>query len=118
MEAATGMRLVVEPFQVDELLEGKSEIEAAGVSWRMEHIPGHSPDSITFYCREEHVLFAGDVLFAGSIGRTDFPGGSMEELVQGIEEKLLPLPDETRVLPGHGPETSIGDERMNNPYLS
>lgn len=117
MEMATGMQVNVEPFRVDELLEGRKQVEAAGVQWRLEHIPGHSPDSITFHCEEEGILFAGDVLFAGSIGRTDFPGGSMEQLVQGVVEKLLPLPDATRVLPGHGPETTIGAERMDNPYL-
>jgi hydroxyacylglutathione hydrolase len=118
MELATGMPLMVEPFRVDELLEGRTQIEAAGVNWRLEHIPGHSPDSVTFHCPEEGILFAGDVLFSGSIGRTDFPGGSMEQLVRGVVEKLLPLPDATRVLPGHGPETTIGAERMDNPYLS
>jgi len=118
MEMATGMRVDVEPFRVDEVLGGRTQVEAAGVKWRLEHIPGHSADSITFYCKEEGVLFAGDVLFAGSIGRTDFPGGSMEQLVRGVVEKLLPLPDATRVLPGHGPETTIGAERMDNPYLS
>lgn len=118
MEAATGTRVKVDPFRVDELVQGRTEIDAAGVKWRLEHIPGHSPDSVTFYNMDEGVLFAGDVLFAGSIGRTDFPRGSMEELVQGIVEKLLPLPDVTRVLPGHGPETTIGAERLDNPYLS
>jgi glyoxylase-like metal-dependent hydrolase (beta-lactamase superfamily II) len=117
MAAVTGMSIAVQPFQVDQLLQGGSEIEAGGASWSLAHIPGHSPDSITFHCRAEGILFAGDVLFSGSIGRTDFPGGSMAELVQGIHEKLLPLSDDTRVLPGHGPETSIGEERVNNPYL-
>lgn len=118
MEMATGMRIEVEPFQTDQLLEGRTQIEAGGVIWRLEHIPGHSPDSITFHCPEQEILFAGDVLFAGSIGRTDFPGGSMEQLVRGVVEKLLPLPDATRVFPGHGPETTIGAERLDNPYLS
>lgn len=117
LEAATGMPFRVDPFRVDELLEGRTQVEAAGVNWRLEHIPGHSPDSVTFHCKEEGILFAGDVLFAGSIGRTDFPGGNMEQLVRGVIEKLLSLPDATRVLPGHGPKTTIGAERMNNPYL-
>ncbi len=117
LEIATGMPFRVDSFRVDELLEGRTQVEAAGVNWRLEHIPGHSPDSVTFHCEEEGILFAGDVLFAGSIGRTDFPGGSMEQLVRGVIEKLLSLPDATRVFPGHGPETTIGAERMNNPYL-
>ena len=118
METLTGVKIDVEPFQVDELIEGRSEIKAGGWRWRLAHIPGHSTDSVTFHCAEERLLFGGDVLFAGSIGRTDFPGGSMDLLVEGIEEKLLTLPDDTRVLPGHGPETTIGAERAANPYLN
>lgn len=118
MELATGTPLRVEPFRVDELLAGQAEIQVGGRRWRIEHVPGHSPDSVTFHCAEEGVLFGGDVLFAGSVGRTDFPGGSMDLLVRGIEEKLLSLPPDTRVLPGHGPETTIGAERAGNPYLA
>lgn len=117
IEMATGVPLKVEPFKVDELLEGKSELDAVGMKWHIAHIPGHSPDSITFYNGAENLLFAGDVLFMGSIGRTDFPGGDGEGLVRGIHEKLLILSDDTRVLPGHGGATTIGREREDNPYL-
>jgi glyoxylase-like metal-dependent hydrolase (beta-lactamase superfamily II) len=87
------------------------------LTWKLAHVPGHSPDSVTFYSEPEKLLLAGDVLFAGSIGRTDFPGGSLDTLLQGIKKHVLTLPDETRVLPGHGPETTVGEEREGNPYL-
>ena len=117
IEMATGVPLHVESFVVDEVLEGREVVEAGGLEWRVAHIPGHSSDSITFYNSEENLVFCGDVLFEGSIGRTDFPDGDGERLIRGIHEKLLILPDETRVLPGHGEATTIGMEREDNPYL-
>jgi len=81
------------------------------------HIPGHSPGGSCFYLEGEGVLISGDSLFAESIGRTDLPGGSQAKLVLSIREKLLVLPDETRVFPGHGPSTTIGHEKKFNPYL-
>jgi glyoxylase-like metal-dependent hydrolase (beta-lactamase superfamily II) len=116
--AVTGTSMAVKPFEVDELLEGKSSVEACGVSWRLFHVPGHSPDSVCFLWEAQNLLFGGDVLFRDSIGRTDFPGGSMRQLVEGIQTKLLTLPDDTLVYPGHGPYTSIGVERRENEYLS
>lgn len=113
----TGMGWAVEPYRVDHLLEGQDSLRVCEIEWQLFHVPGHSPDSVCFYSAAHGLLFGGDVLFAGSIGRSDFPGGSMKQLVQGIAEKLLPLPDATRVFPGHGPETTIGDERDSNPYL-
>jgi len=79
--------------------------------------PGHSPGSITFYSREDKFMIAGDVLFYGSIGRTDLPGGSMETLLSSIKDKLFPLGDDFKVYSGHGPGTTIGFERANNPFL-
>lgn len=79
--------------------------------------PGHAPGHVSFYLREQNVLFDGDVLFQQSIGRTDLPGGDAALLLQVIEEKLLPLPDETAVLSGHGPATTIGQEKQWNPFL-
>ena len=106
----------VAPFHVDEkLVEG--EVGLIGTPVTISHVPGHSPDSITFYFRERGLLIAGDTLFAGSVGRCDLPGGSFEILLSGIRRELLSLPDETRVLSGHGPETTIGSERVNNGYL-
>lgn len=79
--------------------------------------PGHSPASLSFYCRESGFVIAGDVLFYGSIGRTDLPGGDFNTLIRSINEQLLVLPDDTVVHPGHGPKTTIGFERENNPFL-
>lgn len=80
-------------------------------------IPGHSPGSICLYCEAQHFVIGGDVLFRDSIGRTDLPGGDHEQLLENIREKLFVLPDETIVYPGHGPETTIGYEKKNNPFL-
>lgn len=81
------------------------------------HVPGHSPGSVVFYHPETRQLIGGDVLFQGSVGRTDLPGGNHEQLITGIQQKLMVLPDEVRVYPGHGPLTTIGAERAGNPYL-
>jgi len=83
------------------------------------HTPGHTPGSICllFHFNDQHLLLAGDTLFAGSIGRTDLPGGNGQQILRSLRERLLVLPDATRVLPGHGPETTIGEERQSNPFL-
>ncbi|NQS97140.1 MAG: MBL fold metallo-hydrolase [candidate division Zixibacteria bacterium] len=85
------------------------------LAFRIIHIPGHSSGSVCLAA--DNLAIVGDVLFAGSIGRTDFPGGSFDELVGGIRAKLFPLGDSTEILPGHGPPTTIGDERKHNPFL-
>ena len=79
--------------------------------------PGHTRGGVCFYCAKDNVLFSGDTLFAGSIGRTDFEEGSLEQLLDGIAKKLMTLDGDTNVLPGHGPATSIGYERTTNPFL-
>jgi hydroxyacylglutathione hydrolase len=81
------------------------------------HTPGHTPGSICLLFPDQHLLLAGDTLFAGSIGRTDLPGGDGEQILRSLRGRLLVLPDSTRVLPGHGPETTIGEERQSNPFL-
>ena len=113
----TGMQLSVPPFTVDQVLAEKTEVSIAGLRWDLLHIPGHSPDSLCFYRPEDAIVFGGDVLFLDGIGRTDFPGGGLQLLLQGIHSKLLTLPDATRVLPGHGPSTTVGREREQNPML-
>jgi glyoxylase-like metal-dependent hydrolase (beta-lactamase superfamily II) len=80
--------------------------------------PGHSPGHVSFWCRAQQFVLSGDVLFRQSIGRTDLPGGSFETLIQSIREKLFVLPEETIVYPGHGPETTVGAEKTDNPFLS
>ncbi len=79
--------------------------------------PGHTPGHVMFYCASENVLFSGDVIFQGSIGRTDLPGGSYQTLMESIRTQVLTLPDETQILNGHGPETTVGRERVYNPFL-
>ena len=81
------------------------------------HTPGHTPGSICLLFPEKHLLLAGDTLFAGSIGRTDLPGGDGKQILRSLRDRLLVLPDTTRVVPGHGPETTIGEERQSNPFL-
>jgi hydroxyacylglutathione hydrolase len=116
--AVTGTAYAVAEFTVDEVLEGKSEIEVCGERVPLFHIPGHSPDSVCFYLPERGLLFGGDVLFLDGVGRTDFPGGSFQQLATGIEKHLWPLPDATVVYPGHGDDTTIGRERAENPFLT
>ncbi|WP_412466595.1 MBL fold metallo-hydrolase [Pedobacter sp. KLB.chiD] len=79
--------------------------------------PGHSPAHLCFYSAADHILIGGDVLFYGSIGRTDLPGGNHQQLIQNISDKLFVLPDETKVYPGHGPATSVGFEKQHNPFF-
>jgi glyoxylase-like metal-dependent hydrolase (beta-lactamase superfamily II) len=81
------------------------------------YTPGHSRGSVCLYFADQKLLLSGDTLFAGSVGRTDLPGGDSSQIIQSIHAKLLPLPDDTTVIPGHGPGTTIGEERIRNPYL-
>jgi hydroxyacylglutathione hydrolase len=81
------------------------------------HTPGHTQGSICLLFPDQHLLLAGDTLFAGSIGRTDLPGGDGHQILRSLRDRLLVLPDATRVVPGHGPETTIGEERQSNPFL-
>jgi hydroxyacylglutathione hydrolase len=104
-----------EPDDVRELDDGET-LSLAGLELRVDAVPGHTRGSVTFGCDGE--LFAGDLLFAGSIGRTDLPGGSYEEILQSLARVPLALPDETVVRPGHGPDTTIGRERATNPFLA
>jgi glyoxylase-like metal-dependent hydrolase (beta-lactamase superfamily II) len=113
-----GIPCQIDPYTVDHRFEGLDSIDLGGLVLDLFHVPGHSPDSVCFRLLGAPLLVGGDVLFAGSIGRTDFPNGDHELLLAGIREKLWPLPDETQVLPGHGPTTTIGREKATNPYLA
>jgi hydroxyacylglutathione hydrolase len=86
--------------------------------FEVRHAPGHTPGHVVFYCAQQEVVFCGDVIFAGSIGRTDLPGGNFNTLIDSIRTQILTLPDETRLLSGHGPETTVGEERCSNPFLT
>lgn len=88
-----------------------------GIDAQILHTPGHTEGSLCLHLPSESLLLAGDTLFAGSVGRTDLPGGHHGKLIQSIRERLLPLPDATLVIPGHGPATTIGEERVSNPFL-
>jgi hydroxyacylglutathione hydrolase len=112
-----GYFLETEPVQPDFLIEETPELDLCGIPFRVLLVPGHCPGSLCFYSAYHEILFGGDVLFAGSIGRTDFPEGDHQLLIRGIREKILTLPDNTAVLPGHGPQTTIGVERRTNPFL-
>jgi glyoxylase-like metal-dependent hydrolase (beta-lactamase superfamily II) len=105
---------VAEPDDVRELRDGDS-VPLAGLKFAVRHAPGHTRGSVVFALDE--VLFSGDVLFAGSIGRVDLPGGSIAQMTASLRDVILPLPDETAVHPGHGPSTTIGQERFTNPFL-
>ncbi len=102
-------------FPVDGYLEEGQNIEAGSFKFTVIHTPGHSPGSVCLY--GPGAVFSGDTLFAGSIGRTDFPGGSHSALIQGVKEKIFPLGDDLRIYPGHGPPSTIGRERTSNPFF-
>ena len=109
----------VQPMQnPDYHIEENDIIRFGNSSLKALFVPGHSLGSIVFYSAEQKFILSGDVLFYGSIGRTDLPGGSYEMLINNITEKLLTLPEDTIVYSGHGPETSIGFEKKNNPFLT
>jgi hydroxyacylglutathione hydrolase len=111
-----------EPDDVSEIGDG-ADLELAGLRFHVDHTPGHTPGSITFRtpygdaAEISQVMFSGDLLFAGSIGRTDLPGGDHAVMLQSLASKVLTLPDDIAVLPGHGEQTSIAQERATNPFL-
>ena len=119
--AAFGGLRLQEPDDVRELRDGQT-IELAGLRLTVDHTPGHTPGHVTFRSGpsgdEAGQLLAGDLVFAGSIGRTDLPGGSTQEMLASLASRFLTLPDEMVVLPGHGPTTTVGRERAGNPFLT
>ncbi len=102
---------------VDGGLDEGSALHLLSTPIQVIETPGHTPGSICLYLPQEQRLFAGDTLFAGSIGRTDLPGGDTAQILRSLHEKILPLPDDTLVIPGHGAETTIGAERVSNPFV-
>lgn len=111
----TGKSFTSKPAEI--VIQQGEAIEFAGIKFEVFHTPGHTPGGICLYCRDQNVVFAGDTLFADSIGRTDFPGGNYEQLIESIKSKLLALPDDTKVYTGHGPDTTMGYEKKHNQYL-
>lgn len=107
----------VPTFQPDRWLEQGDEVSVGELRLQVLHCPGHTPGHIVFYEPQSKVALAGDVLFRGSVGRSDFPRGDHDQLIASIRERLLPLGDDVVVLPGHGPQTTLGEERRSNPFL-
>jgi len=112
-----GMSVDEEAQSIGSYITDNQEIKFGNTTLVALHVPGHSPGHMAFYDQKDGILFAGDVLFRGSIGRTDLPKGDYATLILSITNKLLPLPDSTVVYSGHGPSTTIGFERKNNPFL-
>ncbi|WP_236919071.1 MBL fold metallo-hydrolase [Ereboglobus luteus] len=112
-----GEDLGLEPVRVDMWVGQGDTFSALGEEVEVRHVPGHCPGNVLFYFAKEKKAFVGDALFAGSIGRTDLPGGSMRQLEQSIRSQIYTLPDDTAVFPGHGPGTTVGREKLTNPYV-
>ncbi len=108
----------VEAFEPDRWLEGGDTVRFGEVTLEVRHCPGHTPGHVIFYCPESRLALVGDVLFAGSIGRTDFPRGDLETLLRSITTQLWPLGEDVAFIPGHGPMSTFGAERASNPYVS
>ncbi len=106
-----------EGFEPTRWLVDGDEVTVGEVHLQVLHCPGHTPGHVVFYDPEARLAFVGDVLFAGSIGRTDFPGGDYATLIHSVRDKLFPLGDDVRFVPGHGPMSTFGDERRTNPFV-
>ncbi|MDX9699364.1 MAG: MBL fold metallo-hydrolase [Rhodocyclaceae bacterium] len=107
----------VETFEPDRWLKDGDQVSLGETRFEVIHAPGHTPGHVVFFHPEARVAWVGDVLFAGSIGRTDFPQGDHDTLIAAIRERLFPLGDDVRFVPGHGPMSSFGEERRNNPFV-
>ena len=107
----------MEAFEPDRWLEQGDTVRFGNVVLEVRYCPGHTPGHVVFYSAADRVAFVGDVLFAGSIGRTDFPGGDYDTLIRAIREKLFPLGDDVQFVPGHGPMSTFGEERRSNPFV-
>lgn len=115
MLAFLGREISIDPVKVDAWVGEGDRVEALGQTFEVRHVPGHCPGNILFHVHG--AAFVGDALFAGSVGRTDLPGGNRAELEEAIRTRIYPLPDETIVYPGHGPATTVGREKATNPYV-
>ena len=118
MERFMGERMNLKPIRVDMWSMQGDRYEALGAPVEVRHVPGHCPGNILFHFPEQKMAFVGDALFNGSIGRTDLPGGNFEQLEHAIREQIYTLPGDTVIYPGHGPKTTVANERAHNPYVS
>jgi len=105
-------------IKLEEYVNGDRRLEIGSLKFEVLYVPGHTQGHVAFYQKDDGVIFSGDVLFQGSIGRTDLPGGNYEQLIESIQKQLLTLPDSTIVYSGHGEPTTVGEERETNPFLS
>lgn len=105
------------PVTPDRWLDEGDAVTVGGLAFDILHCPGHSPGSVVFVSRDARFALVGDVVFKGSVGRTDLPGGNHEQLIHAIKEKVLPLGDDIAFIPGHGPTSTLGAERVSNPFL-
>ena len=117
MEEFMGARMGLKGVKVDAWVGQGDRLTALGREFEVRHVPGHCPGNVLFYQAAAQAALVGDALFNRGVGRWDFPGGSLEQLTQSIREQIYTLPDETVVLPGHGPRTTVGDEKAHNPYV-
>jgi hydroxyacylglutathione hydrolase len=117
MSAFLSSRITLEPLAIDHWVAQGDRFEALGQTVEVRHVPGHCPGNVLFYFEGAGAAFVGDALFAGSVGRTDLPGGSREQLTEAIRAQIYTMPDETIVYPGHGRETTVGEERRTNPHV-
>ena len=108
----------VEPVHIDRTVAQGDRLSVLGVTAEVRHVPGHCPGNVLFYFAGDGAAFVGDALFHGGIGRTDLPGGSFATLEASIREQIYTLPEDTTVFPGHGPETTVGAEKANNPFVA
>ncbi len=117
MEVFLPSTIRLAPVKTDRWVAQGEVVEALGRRWEVRHVPGHCPGSVLFWSAADGVAFTGDAIFQGSVGRTDFPGGSMEVLKKSIRERIYTLPDETALYPGHGDATTVAAEKATNPFV-
>jgi glyoxylase-like metal-dependent hydrolase (beta-lactamase superfamily II) len=118
MEGFMGARLGLEPVVVDQWIGQDDRLHALGQDFEVRHVPGHCLGNVLFYLRSAKAAWVGDPLFKDGVGRWDFPGGSYDLLAKSIREQIYTLPDDTVIYPGHGSETTVGDEKRGNPYVA
>jgi glyoxylase-like metal-dependent hydrolase (beta-lactamase superfamily II) len=118
MERFMGEKMNLEPMHVDRWVKQGDRLTALGIEFEVRHVPGHCAGNVLFYAAAAQAAFVGDALFAGSVGRTDLPGGSFDVLEKSIREQIYTLPDATVVYPGHGADTTVDAEKTTNPYVS
>ena len=117
MERFMGERMNLKPIHVDVWVTPGERFDALGTGVEVRHVPGHCPGNVLFYLAAHDMAFVGDALFNGSIGRTDLPGGNFEQLEHAIRQQIYTLPNDTVIFPGHGPKTTVANERAHNPYV-